>query len=101
NTGLASLLVKSATTYAFTGSEAAVNAVHVPSSGGNVDAQFSVWLDGNNFVEWTYETGYLYAYSVVGGVTTQRVRLTYSATNHAWWRIREMDGLIYWETSSD
>ncbi len=52
NTGAAGLQLESASTYAFTGSQAAVHAVRMPSSAGNVDAQFSVLLDGSNYVQW-------------------------------------------------
>src|SRR2546430_16252082 len=52
NTGLASLLAKSTSTYSFTGSQAAVKASRVPSSAGNVNAQFSGFLDGRNYVHW-------------------------------------------------
>lgn len=101
NTGLASILVSSASTYSMTGSQAAVRVSRVPSNAGSVDTQFSVFLDSNNYVQWFYESGILYAFKQVGGLRTQLLSLTYSATNHAWWRIRESDGQLKWETSAD
>jgi hypothetical protein len=93
--------VESASTYASTGSQAAVHAVRMPSSAGNVDAQFSVLLDGSNYVQWFFQNGLLTAYSYKAGVKTQQIRLTYSSTDHAWWRIRESAGQVFWETSPD
>jgi RHS repeat-associated protein len=96
-----SVFVASNLTYSLTGSMAAIKAVTMPSGLGGVDAQFSLRIDGNNFVQWFWQENTLYAVYAVGGVRTTVATLTYSATNHAWWRIRESRGLVYWETSSD
>ena len=101
NTGTTAILVSSASTYAMTGSQAAVKVSSVPSNAGNVNAQFSVFLNGSNYVQWFYESGSLYAFKYVGGVQTQLASFTYSSTTHAWWRIRESAGQLKWETSSD
>lgn len=100
NTGTTSLLVKSAATYSLTGSHAAVQVPRVPNTG-NVDAQFSLFLNASNYVQWFYQSGFLYAFKFVGGTKTQLAKLTYSSATHAWWRIRESYGQMYWETSSD
>src|SRR5438093_13608228 len=57
NTGAVSILVSSASTYSLAGSRAAVEVSQVPSSAGNVDVQFSLLLDGKNYVQWFYQGG--------------------------------------------
>ena len=92
NTGTASILVSSTATYSLAGSEASVNVSRVPSSAGGVDAQFSLFLDRLNYLQWYYDGGFLYAYQSINGVLIQKAKLVYSATGHAWWRIREDGG---------
>src|SRR5207253_4588177 len=101
NTGAASLLVSSVSTYSLAGSQAAVKVARVPSSAGNVDVQFSLLVDGRNYVQWFYQGNVLYAFWSKSGTRRQVAKLTYSATAHAWWRIRESGGKVYWETSAD
>jgi hypothetical protein len=101
NTGSAWGYVASVGTYTLVGSSAAVQAVSVVSSGGNVDNQFSLLLDGSNYVQWLYQQGTLYGISIVGGVRTNVAVLTYDSVAHAWWRIRESAGTTYWETTAD
>src|SRR5438445_3499025 len=101
NTGAAWILVSSASTYSLRGSQAAVKAARVPSSAGNVDVQYSLLLDGNNYVQWFYQSGSLYAFWSKSGTRRQVAKLAYSSTAHAWWRIRESGGRVYWETSAD
>ncbi len=102
NTGASSVFVKSNSTYSLTGSMAAIRAATMPNGvGGNVDTQFSLLLDGNNYVQWFWQENTLYAFYAVAGVRTTVATLAYSPSAHAWWRIRENGGTTYWETSSD
>ncbi len=101
SSGSVSILVSSASTWALKGSQAAVRAVRVPSSAGNIDLQYSLMIDGNNYLQWFYQGGVLYAFWCKAGARTQVAKLTYSVTAHAWWRIRESGGRVYWETSTD
>ena len=40
-------------------------------------------------------------YWVDGGAPQQFFQISYSSTNHAWWRIRETNGTVYFETAPD
>jgi hypothetical protein len=101
NTGSSLILVSSASTYSLAGSQAAVKASSVPSTAGSVDVQFSLLIDNQNYLQWYCENGFLYAFWAKGGVRAQVARLDYAAAAHAWWRIRESGGTVYWETSAD
>jgi hypothetical protein len=83
------------------GSSAYVKVPAVVDSGGYVDTDFALLTDGANLVEWLYQSGSLYAISIRNGVKTVIAVITWSATNHLYWRIRESGGTTYWETSAD
>src|SRR5438093_13744601 len=65
--GGTSIAVSSIATWSLKGSQAAVKAARVPSSVGHVDAQYSLLLDGKNYLQWFYQGGVLYAFSSKGG----------------------------------
>ncbi|MHB8418081.1 MAG: hypothetical protein ACYDCL_08390 [Myxococcales bacterium] len=71
------------------------------SADGNADDDFALLKDGNNLVEWVFDSGNLFATYFVGGTQTNLATLSYSSTSDAWWRIRESSGTVYWDTSSD
>ncbi len=60
--------------------------------------------DFNNTLSWVYEGGNLYAQYYVNG-TRHQINgpngVTYNPSNHAWLRIRESAGTVYWETSAN
>ena len=100
NTGSSQLNVVSARPYNLTGSAALVNAKQVVANG-NVDNQFSVRIDASNELGWQYQQGNLYVFYVVNNVRTTITPFAYDPVQHAWWRIREAGGTVYWETAPD
>jgi len=100
NTGMSAILVTSNALYDLTGSEASVQVNQVVGLG-NVNNQLSILLDWDNLASWSYENGFLYAVYYVAGVPAPVAALQYSAGAHGWWRIREYNGTVFWETSSD
>lgn len=55
-----------------------------------------------NSIGWQYTVGgTLTAFLTQAGTGTTVGNLTYSATAHAWWRIREAAGTLYWDTAPD
>jgi len=98
DTGNSAIIVGTSSAYDLTGSEASVQVVQVVNPG-SVNNQFSLQLDWDNLLSWSYENGFLYAAYYVAGVRTAVVTLAYSPQAHAWWRIRELNGTVYWETS--
>lgn len=55
-----------------------------------------------NQIIWDYTQGVgLVASITQAGTVTTVGTLTYNATTHAWWRIRESSGTIYWDTAPD
>jgi hypothetical protein len=94
-TGLASTL-----TYTLAGSYAFVPAL--PRTGLSTGQTFlRLYVDGNNYVQLGYDGGNLHAQIYVGGTQTYSQTTTYNATTHAWWRIREQSGTIYFGVSSN
>jgi len=100
STGASAIIVSSNSVYDLTGSEASVKVDQVVNAG-NVNNQFSLQLNWDNTVSWWYENGLLFAVYYVAGVRTTVASLEYSLVTHAWWRLREFNGIVYWETSAD
>jgi hypothetical protein len=95
------IAVDSRAVYSLTGSSASVKVPGVVSAGCGVNSRFVLRLDNRNSLGFWFECGTLYAYSTVNGATTFAAQLTYSATSHLYWRIRESGGTVSWETSPD
>lgn len=94
--------VTSATTYDLTGSYAYIQVPQRAGPGnGSVDTTTVVAVDASNNLKLMLEGSSLYCQYTKAGTVTTVATLTYSATTHAWWRIREASGTTYWDTSTD
>ncbi|UPT41766.1 MULTISPECIES: LamG domain-containing protein [Streptomyces] len=98
--------MQSARSWTLAGSQITVKAVTVPAASTSSQATMSLRINSTTAgtrLTWTYNavTGLLQARSDVGSADGAAVSLTYSAIDHAWWRIRETAGLVIWETSGD
>jgi len=101
-TSSAAVYVTSVGTYTLYNSQASSKVLGVVDSGGNINNKFTLRASGNqNELGWLYESGTLYAYYRVNGVETDTASLSYSASSHAYWRVRQSGSSIYWETSPD
>lgn len=88
------------------GSQTAVKLCTIPAAGGGSDVWASVWVNGTPDgtrlgFQCSPVTGTLRCESAVGYVDPSPTVLTYSPIDHAWLRIRETAGTVYWETSAD
>ena len=101
NSGGVSLDVKSKANFTLTDSSAHVQAPSVVSSAGGVAEEFALVADQEDSLKWRYDAGNLYAFANIGGTLATLATLAYSSSTHAWWRIREASGSVFWETSSD
>jgi len=102
-TGYAGL--KSASTYTLTGSQILLRA-YPPVAGGATSAAASILVlsstggtDAGFIVDRAQNA--IGLYSRVGYADGSAVFLTYSATDHAWLRLRETGGTLFWDTSAD
>ena len=89
----------------FTGVESSLETISVPVKnelGASFDWRFP---STSNRVRW-----HVYSIADVSTITAQRFNsdtptdvwsTTWNATTYKWWRIRELDGIIYWDTSTD
>lgn len=67
----------------------------------NAQTYTALILDSNNKLQFIQQNGSLKAQKIVAGVTTTLVTLTYNSTSHQWWRIRENNGVIFFDTSNN
>lgn len=67
----------------------------------NSEAALQLYLDANNSITLGYSGGSLIATLAQAGTTTQSPLTTYNASAHAWWRIREQTGFLYFDVASD
>lgn len=95
-----------ATAYEIQGSEIAFQIPTVPTGG--TGAVFSAYIgpgptltNTNLEFEYSVATGNLVLRNNVAGVDATPTTLTYNATTHQWWRIRESGGSITMDTSPD
>ncbi|WP_405431098.1 LamG-like jellyroll fold domain-containing protein [Streptomyces anulatus] len=92
--------------WALTGSQVTVKLPVVPAAGGSSSAYTSLSLvsaTAGTRLRWYFNAVArdLRAVSDVGGSDGSPVILPYDPIEHAWLRIRETAGTVYWETSSD
>ncbi|MBE4790922.1 LamG-like jellyroll fold domain-containing protein [Streptomyces caniscabiei] len=78
----------------------------VPAANGSSNCAASMWIlstTSGTRIGWRYDalTGVLAAMSQTGFADGTPTNLTYSAIDHAWLRVRESAGTVYWETSGD
>ena len=59
------------------------------------------YVDSNNGLSWLLTGGTLLARKRIGGVASTVSSVAYNATTHAWLRIRESNGTIYYDYSAD
>lgn len=78
-----------------------VEVPQVAATGTTAQAYLQARLDPNNDVEVLEEGGRIYARKEIGGTIMSIASVTYDATLHRWWQIREAAGTTYWETSAN
>lgn len=86
----------------FNGGTAKAEVIQVPDQTKDVAVTFVVQNPYNfDYARWRLQLGTLYAeiLSVTGLITA--ATLTYNASTHRWWRIREIAGTLYFDTSTN
>jgi hypothetical protein len=96
----------SARQWTLAGSKVTAKLCAVPALNGSSNCAASMWVlstTSGTRIGWRYDasTGVLAAMSQVGFADATPTNLTYSAIDHAWLRVRESGGTVYWETSGD
>lgn len=97
-------VITSVAAYDLTGAELSTTVTPPTVFPGSIDLTLhTVDADPNgDALEWSLsQTWGLQARYRQGGTWFYLRTLTYSPTAHAWWRIREQDGLVLWELSPD
>ncbi|WP_330348176.1 LamG-like jellyroll fold domain-containing protein [Streptomyces sp. NBC_00582] len=92
--------------WTLTSSKVTAKLCAVPALNGSSNCAASMWVlstTSGTRIGWRYDasTGVLAAMSQVGFSDGTPTNLTYNAIDHAWLRVRESGGTVYWETSSD
>lgn len=98
--------VLSARTWNLVGSTLTAKLATVPAAGGSSNAAASMWVNSTTSgtrIGWRLDAlaGVIAAMSQTGFSDPSPTNLTYSAIDHAWLRVRETSGTVYWETSPD
>lgn len=96
----------SAREWKLTGSQLTAKLCTVPADGGSSSVSVSMYIHSatsGTRLRWYYnaKNGQLSALSEVGGTDASPTILTYNPIEHAWLRIRELSGLILFESSGD
>ncbi|MEV7240462.1 LamG-like jellyroll fold domain-containing protein [Streptomyces sp. NPDC093248] len=92
--------------WTLTGSKVTAKFATVPAAGGSSAASVSMYVlsqTSGTQLRWRYDavTGQLRALAEVGSTDGSPTILTYNPIDHAWLRIRESGGTVYFETSGD
>lgn len=93
--------IASNTTYDLTGSSIYLQVLQVPRSGTSADAEFRLKVDASNFYRFVYEGGTLFFQKQIATVTATVASIAYNSISHAFWRLRESGGTVFWDTSPD
>lgn len=97
--GPGAALLSTSSTLNFTGSY--ILAQVAPFQAADSQVQLAVQLSASNVAYVSYYEGTMYGTIVQGGTQTNSSGIAYSATTHAWWRVREQSGTIYYEVGPD
>lgn len=100
NNGSVLLIAQSAEARSLRGSYVLAEVPQVIATSGNLGQRLEV-KNGSDKLTWKVENGVLTASVKLSGTTSTKAQATYSPTAHRWWRIRELDGVLYWDTSPD
>jgi|GEM_PF-6267593 hypothetical protein len=90
----------SAARYNLTGDAASISIDTMVATGVAATAYFRMYLDANNYYEWTQTSGTLKARKIVAGVATDLYSVTWSATTYKYLRIRESGGTVFFDSST-
>lgn len=101
--------IDSITPRSLVGSQAYLQVTTVTSGGTDADSIFLIsaeatplaTIGATNGFRFIKERATIYAQRIVAGVITSVASTAYNGTTHAWWKIRESGGTIYWEVSTD
>ncbi|WP_330349567.1 hypothetical protein [Streptomyces sp. NBC_00582] len=96
----------SARQWTLVGSKLTAKLSTVPALNGSSNCAASMWVTSTTSgtrIGWRYDasTGVISAQSQTSFSDGTPTNLTYSAIDHAWLRVREASGTVYWETSGD
>lgn len=91
----------SASVYDLTGSHYTAELVSAGSQAAGLEAYLVAEADASNRLVAVVAGGFLGIYKTVAGVQTGITFPAYSPTDHRWLRIREDEGVTYWEASPD
>jgi hypothetical protein len=83
-------------------SSVVVQVPDVVAADNQVQTKLAIFLDDAHWLGWVYQGNLLIpGYQVGGDPVPLRQDLMYSSSQHQWWRVRELDGTVYWDTSAD
>jgi hypothetical protein len=91
----------SAASYRLTGSAILVQVPVIPNPTSQAQAYVSLDAPGSSGLQMLEEGGQLIAQVTTAGTSKAVGSVLYDATQHAWWRIRESGGSVFWETAPD
>jgi hypothetical protein len=91
----------SSASYDLTGSSFVVQVPQTANVATTAQTYIALNGQGANDIEMLEENGQLTARISVGGTDQNLASAAYDPTQHAWWRIRESGGTLFWDTSPD
>jgi hypothetical protein len=91
----------SATAFDLTNDQVAIEVPQILSAATPAYAELELSAGSGRYVEFFVQSGLVKMVEANGGGSVTRASVTYSATDHRWWRLREATGTLYWETSAD
>lgn len=83
------------------GSQMYGQVLQVSGTSGTRQTSFVAAIDNNNRVQMMMDGGTFKGRLTVAGANTDVTLATYNATTHAWWRLRESGGTIFYDASPD
>jgi hypothetical protein len=94
--------ISTVTTYSLLDSCFHLNILAIPASGATTSSGIvRLQITSANFVGWHFNVGNILAVKRVASADSTLFTAAWSATTHAWIRIREANGTTYWDTSTD